>query len=166
LDAYYIPSRYPNGFPSGKLADYFNLSKSQGRWRLPVRSSDSVKFISLNRDSLLSELRRIVGTIRAEHPEVAEVRLFGSLARGDYTGTSDVDVLILLDHTSEDDPLQRILTFIPYFDLGRCVDVLVYSRPELEGRLAEKDRFMQRIWSESMPLVSGEIGPTDEKEHG
>ncbi len=23
LDLYYIPSRYPNGFPSGKPADYF-----------------------------------------------------------------------------------------------------------------------------------------------
>jgi hypothetical protein len=39
-----------------------------------------VKIISLNRDKLLSELRRIAGIIRADHPEVAEVRLFGSLA--------------------------------------------------------------------------------------
>jgi len=29
LDAYYIPTRYPNGFPEGKPADYFNLSKAQ-----------------------------------------------------------------------------------------------------------------------------------------
>jgi HEPN domain-containing protein len=28
LDAYYIPSRYPNGFPSGKPADYFNETKA------------------------------------------------------------------------------------------------------------------------------------------
>ena len=29
LDAYYIPTRYPNGFPEGKPADYFNLPKAQ-----------------------------------------------------------------------------------------------------------------------------------------
>ncbi len=29
LDAYYIPSRYPNGFPAGKPADYFNKRKAE-----------------------------------------------------------------------------------------------------------------------------------------
>ena len=29
LDAYYIPSRYPNGFPAGKPADYFNRRKAE-----------------------------------------------------------------------------------------------------------------------------------------
>jgi len=29
LDLYYIPARYPNGFPSGKPADYFNRSKAR-----------------------------------------------------------------------------------------------------------------------------------------
>jgi HEPN domain-containing protein len=29
LDAYYIPARYPNGFPEGKPADYFNESMAR-----------------------------------------------------------------------------------------------------------------------------------------
>lgn len=29
LDAYYIPARYPNGFPEGKPADYFNEQKAR-----------------------------------------------------------------------------------------------------------------------------------------
>jgi HEPN domain-containing protein len=29
LDAYYIPARYPNGFPEGKPADYFNRPKAE-----------------------------------------------------------------------------------------------------------------------------------------
>ncbi len=29
LDAYYIPARYPNGFSSGKPADYFNREKAE-----------------------------------------------------------------------------------------------------------------------------------------
>ena len=28
LDAYYIQTRYPNGFPEGKPADYFNRKKA------------------------------------------------------------------------------------------------------------------------------------------
>jgi len=30
LDAYYIPTRYPNGFAEGKPADYYNAAKAQG----------------------------------------------------------------------------------------------------------------------------------------
>ncbi|RPJ55253.1 MAG: HEPN domain-containing protein [Acidobacteria bacterium] len=29
LDAYYIPTRYPNGFPSGKPGDYYNRRKAE-----------------------------------------------------------------------------------------------------------------------------------------
>ncbi len=29
LDTFYIPTRYPNGFPEGKPADYFNAPKAQ-----------------------------------------------------------------------------------------------------------------------------------------
>ena len=29
LDIYYIPARYPNGFPSGKPADYFTEKQAQ-----------------------------------------------------------------------------------------------------------------------------------------
>ncbi len=29
LDAHYIPARYPNGFPTGKPADYYNAQKAQ-----------------------------------------------------------------------------------------------------------------------------------------
>jgi len=115
-----------------------------------VPSSSSVKIISLDRDRLLADLRRIARKIYAEHPEVAEVRLFGSLARGDHTGTSDVDVVILLHHTMESDPVQRIRNFLPYFDLGRACDLLVYTLDELQERLSANNPSMQRIWSESI----------------
>lgn len=119
---------------------------------LPKASSSSVKIISLDREKLLANLHRIADKIKHEHPEVAEVRLFGSLARGDQTGTSDADILVLLDHTNENDPHRRILTFLPYFDLGRGVDILVYTRDELEQRLSKDDRNLKRIWLESRSL--------------
>jgi predicted nucleotidyltransferase len=90
--------------------------------------------------------------LRRDHPEVDEVRLFGSLARGDQTGTSDVDVLILLRETDEKDPHRRIMTFLPYFKLDRGADLLVCTRAEVDRRLSEEDRFLVRVWSESVPL--------------
>lgn len=114
----------------------------------PRTSSDSVRIISLNRDSLLEGLRAIARRIRAEHPEAAEVRLFGSLARGDQTGTSDIDILIVLERTLEVDPVRRALTFLPYFDLERGTDILVYTRAEL----AAGSRAVQRLWRESILL--------------
>jgi predicted nucleotidyltransferase len=119
---------------------------------LPKQSCSSVRIISLNRDELLTRLRQIATRLQAEHPEVADVRLFGSLARGDQTGTSDVDILIVLRHTSEADPHRRILNFMPYFDLLRGTDFLVYTRAELE-RLSAGNRFLQRVWDESISLT-------------
>ncbi len=118
----------------------------------PVRSFDSVKIISLDRDALLARLRAIAARIRQEQQEVEEIRAFGSLARGDATGISDADVLILLRESSESDPLQRIRAFLRYFDLERGVDLLVYTRAEFEQQLALQNRFLQNIWRESISL--------------
>lgn len=117
----------------------------------PTPSFDSVKFISLNREDLLARLRAIAAHIKSAESQVIEVRLFGSLARGDYTGLSDVDVLIVLNDSDETDPLHRILTFLPYFDLDRGTDLLVYTRAELE-QLSATNPFLRRIWRESIPL--------------
>lgn len=118
----------------------------------PATSSNSVKIISLNREHLLARLRQIAAHIRREQKAVEEIRLFGSLARGDATGTSDADVLVVLSETAETDPHRRILQFIRYFDLDRGTDLLVYPRAELEGELASGNLFLQRVWRESLPL--------------
>jgi len=97
-------------------------------------------------------LRDSAQRARDEHPEVVEVHLFGSLARGDYTGTSDADVLMILNHTPETDPIRRVLTFMPYFDVPCGVDLLVYTSAELENALAHNP-FIQRAWAESQPLL-------------
>lgn len=119
----------------------------------PVTSSGSVRLISLNRNKLLEALKDSAQRARDAHPEVAEVHLFGSLARGDYTGTSDADVLVILNHTSETDPIRRVMTFMPYFDVPCGVDLLVYTRAELEHALGHNP-FIQHAWAESQLLLS------------
>jgi len=115
-------------------------------------SYDSVTIISIDRAELLSRLREIARRIREEHPEVVDLRVFGSIARGDQVGTSDVDVLILLEGEDEMDPVERIRTFYPYFDLPIDVDLLIYTREELARRRARGDGSVERVWHESRAL--------------
>jgi len=100
----------------------------------------------------VDRLKGIAAKLRRERPEVVEVRLFGSLGRGDQHGASDVDVLVLLRESTEPDLHRRILTYLPFFDLGRDVDVLVYSHTELQERMAVGDRFLSRVYGESILL--------------
>ncbi len=119
---------------------------------LQVQSYGSVKIVSLDRARLLAELGRIADRIRREQPEVLEVRLFGSLARGSHTGTSDVDVLLVVSSTGEPNPVHRPLVFLPYFDLPVPFDLLVLTSDELRRRLSLGDPFVQRIRQDSVAL--------------
>jgi predicted nucleotidyltransferase len=90
--------------------------------------------------------------LAAEHAEVSEVRLFGSLARGDATGISDVDVLLVLCESDEKDPIRRILRYLPFFNLDRGVDLLVYTRDELRRAVEGGNPFLRRALDESVLL--------------
>jgi predicted nucleotidyltransferase len=116
---------------------------------LQQRSFDSVKIISIDRDKLLARLREIAERICVERPEVTEVRVFGSIARGDHVGTSDVDVLILLEDANAGDVVEQARSFYPYFDLPVGVDMLVFTREQLADRLRSGDAFVERMWRES-----------------
>jgi predicted nucleotidyltransferase len=119
---------------------------------LQHRSFDSVEIISLDRDKVLDALRRVARRIRAQHPEVVDVRVFGSLARGDQVGTSDVDILIVLEDGELEDPIERIQRFYPYFDLPVGVDLLVMTREPWAQRLQDGDVFAERVSREGVAL--------------
>ncbi len=116
--------------------------------------SGSVKIISLERDKLLSRLRAIAGQVCAERSEVADVRVFGSISRGDHVGTSDVDVLILLYDSERRNQIEQVCSFYPYFDLPIGVDLLVYTKERLARCLRVGDAFVERMWQESQSLVA------------
>jgi predicted nucleotidyltransferase len=119
---------------------------------LRVRSFDSVKVISLDRDKLFTRLEQIARKIVMERGEVKEVRLFGSLARGDQVGTSDVDILLILENSLVYSPLEQVRDYYPYFDLPVGVDILLLSGEEVQRRLQTQDDFISRIEREGMTL--------------
>jgi predicted nucleotidyltransferase len=99
-------------------------------------------------------LRAAAAKIGKEHPEVASVRLYGSMARGDHVGTSDADILIVLRAGALGDPLARIREFCADFRLPVPVDLLVYSEAQVARRIQSSDPQFDRLWKESLDLLS------------
>ncbi len=67
-----------------------------------VRSCGSVKAISLNRDEILRKLKELSTDIKKNFPDVREVRLFGSIARGEEHGLSDIDILVIVEELNRE----------------------------------------------------------------
>lgn len=68
----------------------------------------------------------------ASHPEVEEVVVFGSFAKGNYGPGSDIDVFIGLSR-SDEIPRDRIPGLLPHaFPVG--MDLFPYTRAEIESR--------------------------------
>ena len=120
---------------------------------LQLKSSGSVKTISLDRTEAIRVLKSVCARIRAEHPEVSSIRLFGSIATGEQVGTSDADILIILRGEEPGDPLEWIRSFYGYFRLPVPVDVLVYNEAQIAKRLQSGDIQFERLLNQSIELL-------------
>jgi len=99
-----------------------------------IKSSGSVSVISLDRDEVIRRLREIAVQALAVFPELREVRLIGSLAEGTHTGTSDVDLLLLLDRAPEH-PLEQMRPYFYFFSerMNMGLDILLAGPTPPEG---------------------------------
>ncbi len=120
---------------------------------LQEKSFGSVKIISINRPVLLETLRQISQQVCGDHPEVKGIHLFGSLARGDQVGTSDIDILVILKGSFRGDPIDQSLEYSHHYRLPIGVDLLMTGDVELAERLAENDPFYTKIWQEQISLI-------------
>jgi uncharacterized protein len=89
-----------------------------------------VRVFRLNQELVRSRLRAAATRLLLERPEVVEIRLFGSLARGDAGPSSDADLLIIV-RNGAGGFFERAQPLAPYFDgtgVGR--DLVVYTESE------------------------------------
>lgn len=119
---------------------------------LRIKSYGSVVNISLDREAAIKALRDSASRLKAVCPEVQEVRLFGSLARGDHTGTSDADILLILSQ-SPLNPVERLKRYLPFFDLALAVDVLPFTESEMAGSRVDKAGALHSLLEESVLLA-------------
>jgi uncharacterized protein len=116
-----------------------------------VRSSASVKIISLDTDEVIARLRKKAREALELNKEIVSVWLFGSLARGEALPGSDADVLIVLER-SDLQFSSRIDQFRDQFsNVGVPVDVLPVTISELETK--KNDPFWAKICTERQRLA-------------
>ena len=116
-----------------------------------------MRVFSLDSESAISRLRAAIQKLRIAHPEITDVRLVGSLARGEASPGSDADLLVLLDH-SELPFNDRIGPLLRDLDsVGMGVEILPFTREEFERRLADGDPFVRRLAAEARPLDPVEV---------
>jgi predicted nucleotidyltransferase len=117
----------------------------------------SVRVRYLDRDAVLASLRELATRLGAERPEIEEVRLFGSLARGQRNPFADADLLIVLE--ASDLPARERL---PHYKPSRIpvpMDLTVCTRDELARELAADNRFLKRVLGESLILYARSASP-------
>jgi predicted nucleotidyltransferase len=107
----------------------------------------------------VERLRALARRIGEDHADVREVRLYGSLARGERNPFADADLLIVVDRSD-----------LPYRDrspvyrpLGSPVpmDISVPTIEELEQEIRAKNPFVVGILRESIVLYER---PSTERE--
>ena len=105
-------------------------------------------------------LEQAVERLTRTHPEIEEVWLFGSLARGDAVPGSDADLLIILS-----DSLLLFLERSVFYQPESCgvgIDVLAYTRKEINKMKAEGNPFVESALAEGVCLFRRAImGSTD-----
>lgn len=121
------------------------------RYPTPKVSSSSLKVFWLNRKETTRRLQIAMKALKERHPEIGRAVLFGSLERGDAVPGSDADVLVVLSATDLTVD-ERAAVYRPE-GVGIPVDLFVYTRTELDGMLADGNRFVGRALAEGRDLL-------------
>ncbi len=113
----------------------------------------NVRVFRLNRDGVIACLRERARTLIGGNSDVREVRLFGSLARGDAHPGSDADLFIVLR-----DGAPRFLDRIPdlarhFSGIGIGCDVIAYTESERASLAARRDAFARVVLEEGITLA-------------
>jgi uncharacterized protein len=115
------------------------------------RSSPSVKIRYLDKDEIWKSLRKSIKELRERYPEIEQVILFGSFARGEAVPGSDLDLLIILRESSLPF-LERIGRYLPS-KCGIGVEVFPYTKEELKFLVTEGNHFLKRALEEGVEIT-------------
>jgi predicted nucleotidyltransferase len=95
------------------------------------------------------EIDRYVNDVAAEfNPE--QVILFGSYATGKSTEDSDVDLLVVMNHSGRD--IEQAFTIRRSINRNFPLDLVVRTPNEVRRRLKNNDTFLSNIYKEGKTL--------------
>jgi predicted nucleotidyltransferase len=119
----------------------------------------NVRVFRLDREGLIARLRERARDLLDRRPDVLEVRLFGSLARGEAHPGSDADLFIVL-RDGAGPFLERLAPVARNFDgVGVGCDVIAFTESEARASRARGDAFARAIFDEGLILATRRQDP-------
>lgn len=91
----------------------------------------------------MGAIRETAQRVAAEDSRIEQIILFGSYAKGDPGFRSDADLLIVLSSDNRRMPDRLPEFLLKFAEAPVPVDVLVYTRSELDAALAAENRFLR-----------------------
>lgn len=119
---------------------------------MPSRSLRSVRHDAAPRQRVVEAARQWAQGLVRDRPEVVRVGYFGSYARDDYVPGSDLDVLIELSGSDQNDWRDRVAEYRPS-GLRVPVDVFAYTTAELDDMRRTRPDFLKTIMAEIVWLA-------------
>jgi predicted nucleotidyltransferase len=115
----------------------------------------SVRIFRMRSDRAIASLRERAERLLSERPDVVQVRLFGSLARGSAKPGSDADLVVIVTAERGVGFLERIADLQPHFaGVGIGCDLLVYTEGEWDRLRREGRRLARTVEQEGLILAS------------
>ena len=113
----------------------------------------NVRVFRLDGDGVVARLQARARVLLEQEPDVVEVRLFGSLARGDAHPGSDADLFVVLDDGAGPF-LDRIPRLMRYFGgVGIGCDLIAYTESERAVLAERQDAFCHAVLDEGIVLA-------------
>jgi hypothetical protein len=113
----------------------------------------SVRVFRVDRDGCLDRLRAGARRLLDLVPDVVEVRLFGSLARGEEHPGSDADLLVVLRGSALPFPDRAPPLHAHLTGIGLGCDLFPYTEAELERLLREGNPLVRAAMAEGVVLA-------------
>jgi len=114
---------------------------------MPVRSLNSPVLKWPGVHEVDQAVRRWAAQVVRDRKDVLQIGYFGSYARGDWGVGSDLDLIIVVEHSEH--PVDRRASQWDATELPVPADVLVYTRDEWQS-LSQRGRFGQMLRQEAV----------------
>ena len=114
----------------------------------------NVRVFRLDRQGVIARLRERARELLERRADVVEVRLFGSLARGDAHPGSDADLFIVL-RDGAGSFLDRLTPLARMFEgVGVGCDVIAFTESEARASRTRGDAFSRAVFDEGVTLAT------------
>ena len=122
---------------------------------MPVRSLDSLVLTWPDAATVDQAARRWAEEIGRQRQEVQRIGYFGSYARGDWSVGSDLDLVVIVEHSRQ--PFERRAAEWDAAELPVPADLLVYTQEEWQS-LSRQGRFHRTLLQEMVWVYCREGG--------